>query len=333
MTFALDRRSFLAGSATSLTTFFMCQSGAAATSTSFLLDVLPNPKHALFYPAVARGYFQKAALDVHIESGKGSADVVQKIASGAFTFGFADASALILGRSRGLPVKLVAMVHYKPLMTIITRKEARVEKPADLAGKKIASTSGDAVRAVFPAIARLNQSDPPKVEFVTVDQAAKSALLIAGQVDGVCDYVSAFPVYEAAAAKNGIQLNRLLFADFGLDIYSNGIIAEDASIQKNPALVRDFTSSILESLRYAVDNRDESVAIFRQFYPQYDSQITHEGLDIAVRHLMVPEVQEKGLGRMSDGKMASTIETTRATFGLQNAVAPGDVYTNAFCEA
>src|SRR3954453_1939616 len=169
MTFALDRRSFIEGSATTLATLSMCQSGAAAITTSFLLDVLPNPKHALFYPAVAKGYFQNAALDVHIESGKGSADVVQKVASGAFVFGFADASAVVLGRSRGLPVKLVAMVHYKPLMTIITRKEAGVTKPADLIGKKIASTSGDAVRAVFPAVARANHVDSSKVGFVTVD--------------------------------------------------------------------------------------------------------------------------------------------------------------------
>jgi NitT/TauT family transport system substrate-binding protein len=321
----------LAGSTASLATVLSTPGRAAATSTSFLLDVLANPKHALFYPAVANGYFQKAALDVHIEAGKGSADVVQKVASGAFAFGFADASAVVLGRSRGLPVKLVAMVHYKPLMTIITRKEAHVDKPADLMGKKIASTSGDSVRAVFPAIARLNHVDASKVDFVTVDQAAKAALLMAGQVDGVCDYVSAFPIYEAAAAKNGSQLNRLLFADFGLDIYSNGIIVQDDLIQKSPAVVDGFTSAILESLRYSVDHRDETVAMFRQFYPQYDAQITREGLDIAIEHLMVPEVREKGLGRMSDEKMARTSETTRGTYGLQTAVAPGDVYTNAFC--
>jgi NitT/TauT family transport system substrate-binding protein len=333
MSFDPYRRHFLAGSAVSLASLLSTPGRASTTSTSFLLDVLANPKHALFYGAVANGYFQNAGLDVHIESGKGSADVVQKVASGAFVFGFADASAVVLGRSRGLPVKLVAMVHYKPLMTIITRKEVGVTKPADLIGKKIASTSGDAVRAVFPAVARLNHVDSSKVNFVTVDQAAKSALLIAGQVDGVCDYVSAFPIYEAAAANNGLQLNRLLFADFGLDVYSNGIIVQDALIQKDPGLVRGFTSAILDSLRYASNHRDETVEMFRKYYPQYTPQITREGLDIAVDHLMVPEVLEKGLGRMSDGKMAATIETTRATFELQANVAPSEVYTNEFCRS
>jgi NitT/TauT family transport system substrate-binding protein len=333
MSFDPYRRSFLAGSAVSLASLFPTPGRAGTTSTSFLLDVLANPKHALFYPAVAKGYFQNAGLDVHIESGKGSADVVQKVASGAFVFGFADASAVVLGRSRGLPVKLVAMVHYKPLMTIITRKEAGVNKPADLIGKKIASTTGDAVRAVFPAVARLNDVDSSNVTFVTVDQAAKSALLKAGQVDGVCVYVSAFPIYEAAATKNGLQLNRLLFANFGLDVYSNGIIVQDALIQKDSSIVRGFTSAILESLRYASNHPDETVEIFRKFYPQYTSQITREGLDIAVDHLMVREVREKGLGRMSDGKMAATIETTRATFELQANVAPNEVYTNEFCQS
>ena len=327
-----DRRLFLAGSSASLCLLASTSSRAAPlTKTSFLLDVLANPKHALFYPAVANGYFNMANLDVRIEAGKGSADVVQKVASGAFAFGFADASAVVLGRSRGIQLKLIAMVHYKPLMTIITREEARVQKPADLAGKKIASTSGDAVRAVFPAVARLNQVDASAVNFVTVDQAAKSALLIAGQVDGVCDYLSAFPIYKAAAAKNGFQLNSLLFANFGLDIYSNGIVATDDLIENQKPLVANFMSAVRESMRYAVNHRNETADIFRRYFSQYDDEVTREGLDIAVDHLMVAEAKGDQLGRMTDEKMEKTIATTRETYGFQSAVRPSDVYTNAFC--
>src|SRR5258708_39077119 len=162
----------------------------------FLFDVLPNPKHALFYPAVKQGFFGEQGLDVTIESSKGSADVIQNVASGAAAFGFADASAVVLSRTRDLPVTLVAMVHYKTLMSIITRVPSGVGKPADLVGKKIASTSGDAVRMVMPAFAKMNGFDGEKVNFLTVSQSAKASMLLAGQVDGVCDYLSAVPSYR-----------------------------------------------------------------------------------------------------------------------------------------
>ncbi len=76
---------------------------------------------------------------------------------------------LILARSRGIAVKLVAMVHYTPVMTTITRADAAMAKPSDLMGKKIASTHGDLVRVLAPALARINGFDSAKINLVTVD--------------------------------------------------------------------------------------------------------------------------------------------------------------------
>ena len=330
MSFRPTRRAIL-GQAAAVAPFLWHSAAAQEThEVRFLFDVLPNPKHALFYPAEAQGYFRQNGLRVTLEAGKGSADVVQKVATGAADFGFADASAVILARSRGLPVKLVAMVHYKPLMAIITRLEANVAKPADLVGKRIASTSGDAVRALTPALARANGFDAAKVSFVTVDQAAKAALLVTGQVDGVCDYASAFPVYEAAAQKNGVKLAQLLFSDFGLDFYSNGIVVKDDLIRDKPQVVAAFTRAIVRSLAFAVEHRQEAVAIFGRVQPQYEEAIVKAGLDIAVAHLVVPEVGADALGTMADGKMAATIAITNDTYGLPGGVAPADVYTNVF---
>ena len=329
-----NRRAFLTNAAAAtLLPLTASSARAEQQSVTFLFDVLPNPKHALFYPAQANGYFRQSGLDVTIESGKGSADVVQRVASGAADIGFADASAVILGRSRGLPVKLVTMVHYKSLMSIVTRQEAGVATPKDLVGKKIAATSGDAVRIVLPALARLNGFDSSKVNFVTVDQAAKSALLMTGRVDGVCDYASAFPIYEAAGAQTGVALRLLLYADFGLDIYSNGIIVRDDTIRDKPQLVRAFVSAIIKSMTFAATDRAATIAIFRRFQPQYSEAVVAAGLDIAVAHLMVPEVRAHGIGPMSEAKMAQTIDVTKASFGLPAAVAPADAYTNAFIGA
>jgi NitT/TauT family transport system substrate-binding protein len=300
----------------------------ARRPVKFLFDVLPNPKHALFYPAVKQGFFAAQGLEVTIESSKGSADVIQNVASGGAAFGFADASAVVLSRTRDLPVTLVAMVHYKTLMSIITRATSGISRPADLVGKKIASTSGDAVRTVLPALARLNGLDADKVNFITVNQPAKASMLLAGQVDGVCDYVSALPVYREAAKAVNLELNALEYANYGLDIYSNGIVVRDDLLRSDPALVKAFVRAIAEGLDFASAQRVETAKIFREFQPQYSEAVTREGLDIAADHLLVPEVYAGGIGSMSADKMERTIKTTVEAYGLSNSSAAATVYTN-----
>lgn len=295
----------------------------------FLFDVLANPKHALFYPAAKKGFFSEQGLDVTIESSKGSADVIQNVASGAAQFGFADASAVVLSRTRDLPVTLVAMVHYKTLMSVISRVPSGVDKPADLVGKKIASTSGDAVRMVMPAFAKLNGFDGDKVNFITVNQPAKASMLMAGQVDGVCDYLSAMPIYREAGRAIGLELKAISYADYGLDIYSNGIIVHEDLLRSDPALVESFVRAIVQGLEFATSQRDEAARIFREYQPQYSDTVIREGLDIAVDALLVPEVFTGGIGAMSADKMDRTIRTTVEAYGLAKAPAATAVYTNA----
>jgi NitT/TauT family transport system substrate-binding protein len=301
----------------------------ARKPVKFLFDVLPNPKHALFYTATKKGFFAEQGLDVTIESSKGSADVIQNVASGAAQFGFADASAVVLSRTRDLPVTLVTMVHYKTLMSVITRVPSGVDKPADLVGKKIASTSGDAVRMVMPAFAKMNGFDGEKVNFLTVNQPAKASMLMAGQVDGVCDYLSAMPIYREAGKAIGLELRAISYADYGLDIYSNGIIVHDDLLRSDPTVVKSFVRAIAQGLEFATSQRDETAKIFREYQPQYSEAVTREGLDIAVDSLLVPEVFSAGIGAMSAGKMERTIKTTVEAYGLAKAPAAASVYTNA----
>jgi hypothetical protein len=86
----------------------------------------------------------------------------------------------------------------------------------------------------------------------------------------------------------------------------------------------------VKSLAFAVEHRQEAVAIFRRVQPQYEEAIVKAGLDIAVAHLVVPEMGANVLGTMADNKMAATIAVTNDTYGLPSGVAPADVYTNTF---
>ena len=299
-------------------------------AVTFLLDVPAYSKHALFYPAIENGYFARRGLDVTFNAGKGSSDVAQKVASKGAEFGFVDAGSVILARGRGMPVKLVGMVHYKNMMTVIGTTNPPIKTPKDLEGLKIAANAGDAVRTGLSAVAKINNVDINKMSFVTVETSNKRPLLFAGQLDACCDYSVNMPVYKAGAAKVGKEVSQVLFSDFGLDIYSNGLMTRDDVLKSDPAMVRAFNDAMVESMIFAIENRADAVRIFQKFNPQSDAELTRAGLDVAINHLLVPEVLENGIGPMSAEKMGKTIEVMKAYFALAGSVAVDDVMSNAY---
>lgn len=332
----IDRRNFLA--AVSAASFGACAGptfaqGRPLTPATFLFDLPPNPKHALFYPALELGYYKQAGLDVTFQAGKGSADVAQKVAGKAVQFGFADAGITILARGRDMPLKLVGMVHYKNMMVIISRATSNIAGPADLVGKKVAATAGDSVRIALPAVAAKAGFDASKVEFVTVESNAKASLLVAGKVDAVCDYASAFPIYETAMTAAGQKVNKLLYADYGVDVYSNGIIVHEDTIKSDPALVKAFVGALVKGLKFAADKPDDAVAIFRKYNGSYEAPVVRAGLGVARDHMLVPEVRQHGIGPMSESKVTATVAVTEKYFGLAKPVAVAQVFTNEFAPA
>lgn len=297
---------------------------------TFLLDVQPYSKHALFYPAVDKGFFAKHGLDVTINAGKGSADVAQKVASKAAEFGFVDAGVSILARGRGMPIKLVNMVHYKNMMTIIGKNSPTLKTPKDIEGRKVAANAGDAVRVAFSAVCAVNGVDLKKVNFVSVETANKRPLLYAGQIDACCDYAVNLPVYEAGGKEINMPISQVLFSDFGVDLYSNGIVAHDDVLKSDPATVKAFNDALVESMIWAIANREEAVKILLSYSPKASPELALQGLNVAINHLLVPEVASHGIGPMQDEKVTSTIKIIHDYFGLTAPLSNSDVYSNDF---
>jgi NitT/TauT family transport system substrate-binding protein len=328
----LTRRRFTTGSALVAACAVVGVPAVAQSrrAVTFLLDLAPYGKHAMFYPAIERGYFREAGLDVTFEAAKGSADNVVKIAGGSAEFGFADTPTTMLARGNGVNTKQVLMVHYKAMNNVVTLAGNPVRQPKDMVGKTFAATAGDAPRIALPALAKINGFDAKKVEIVTIESSAKPAVLMSKQTNGILGLSAFAPVYAAVAEKSGEKVVEMLFADFGLDVYSNGIIASDALIAKDPALVSAFNQAITRSIIYACENRDEAVAMFVKHNSLANPKTARTQLDVAIRHLLVDEVAATGVGPMSQKKMGFTLDIVREFYGLKGDVKVADTYSNDF---
>lgn len=297
---------------------------------TFLFDVSPYGKHAFFYPAIENGYFDEAGLAVEVQSGKGSADVSVKVGSGNAEFGFADCSTMTLARGRGVPVKLILMVHYKNMMNCSSLTDAPINSPQDLVGRTVGATAGDAARVALPGLAKINSFDHTKVNIITVDSPSKPPMLLSGTVDGVLGLSAIFPVYSEAVKKAGKKAVQFLYADYGLDIYNNGIIVQDEIAANDPGLVKAFADAVAQSCVFAVEHPDEAIETFSKHNPAYNKSTARKQLQVAIDHLLVDEVKRNGVGPMSAEKMKFTLDIVWEYFALEGDVAIEDIYSNEF---
>ncbi len=70
-------------------------------SVNLILNWTPTADHSPFYYAKAQGWYEKAGIDLTIETGKGSGVSALKVGSGGSSFGIADLATMLVARSKG----------------------------------------------------------------------------------------------------------------------------------------------------------------------------------------------------------------------------------------
>ncbi len=147
-------------------------SALAADKVIFMLDWLPAGDKAAPYVAQAKGLFAAEGLDVTILSGRGSSDVVTKLATGAGDMGTGGLAALLQARAESnVPVKAVASVYTMQPDAIFTTDSSGINSLKDIAGKKIATATFSSSNVVWPLLLKANGIDPGKVELLRSIQA------------------------------------------------------------------------------------------------------------------------------------------------------------------
>jgi NitT/TauT family transport system substrate-binding protein len=299
------------------------QGAAAADKVTFVTDFGFNGRHAYYFVALDKGYYAKQNLDVQIVRGQGSADAVKQVAAGTAQLGFADAAAVILARGNDqIPTKLVAMIYAKPPHAIFVLKESGITKPKDLEGKKIADTAFSAVPKLFNAYAKAANIDAGKVTWLVAAADTLPGMLTTGRADGIGQFIVGEPLLAKSAAPK--QVFGLTYADAGLDLYSNGIIASDSTISTNPDLIRRFVSATLQGLKDAIADPQQAGVILNKYQRQID-------VDIAAGETkIVGTLVGQPLGVLDPGRVKKTVEIVGHAFSLKSPVAPADIYAPGF---
>src|SRR6201985_1816252 len=224
---------------------------AAAAQADTRIKLVLNWKYegpqGMFFLAQDRGYFKREGLDVIFDQGNGSGAAVPQVANGAYDMGFGDINALIelaAKKPEDAPVG-VFMLYNRPPFTIAVKADSPIKTPADFVGRKLGSPANDGALKLFPALCTATQIDCTKVEIVNMQPNLREQMLMQGQVGGVFGYVTTI---RFSAKLTGIdpdkQLRFIKFGDYGMDLYSNGIVVSRKFIEEHPEAVKGFLQAL-----------------------------------------------------------------------------------------
>ena len=305
-------------------------SGVAAgelRKVSLRLDTSFLPKHGIFFVAGDKGFYREAGLDVTVVPGTGSMGTVQTVAAGRDTFGFADAGTMILGRAQGAMVRDIGMIHAKSPFSVITLKKYNIKTPKELEGKSIASEPGGSSFIMLPIFFKLAGIDGSKVKVIPTDPTSKVPGLLAGRFEAVGSYLVSDPPVIVA---NGEEPVVFPYSDYGFKMYSNGLIATDDLIAKDPDLVRRFVQATFKGIKYANDHQDEAAAILVKNVPEISLQAAKIGIQLASSILWTDEAKANGIGYMTKEMWELTQKNMMDFMGLKKAFPVEELYTNQF---
>jgi NitT/TauT family transport system substrate-binding protein len=295
---------------------------------TFMLDTNLLPKHAIFFAGLGKGFYAEEGLNIDILPGTGSKDTSVAVGTGRAQFGFADFGAMAKARIEGANVKQIGLIHAASPFAVVVKADSGIRTWQDLKGKKVAGEAGGSTTILFPLALKLAGIPENDVKVVVADGKAKVPGLLAGQWDGTLAYFVSDP---PVLISQGVEPFSLKWADVGFKLYSNGLIASDETISKNPDLVKRFVRATSRSVKWACDNYDEAAKIMTQQVPEIGLKGARAGVEAACGVLWIPETTENGLGYMTEAGVQNVIDITKEYLGLKSdSMKPADLYSNDF---
>lgn len=231
------------------------------------MGFVPDPQFAPVYVADEKGYFADEGLEIEFDYSF-ETDGIALVGANELPLAIVSGEQVILGRAQDLPLVYVMEWFERFPIAVISRAEAGIETPEQLAGKTVgipgffgASYVGY-VGLLSAAGLELEDVNTEEIGFTQIE-----ALLDEDErIDAVVGYANNEPVQ---LAQQGVETSVIYVADY-VDLVANGVVTNERTIAENPQLVRGFVHAMLRGLQDTLSDPDEAYEISKQYVEGLD---------------------------------------------------------------
>lgn len=299
----------------------------AREKVNLMLNWVPGADHAPIFYALEQGRYEKAGIDLTVESGKGSAMSAQAVGAGASPIGISEMGTAFVANSKGADLVAVMTIYANSPFVLYWKKSSGIAGPKDFAGRTLGNPPADAARVMWPAFAKAAGLADGAVSFVNLAPQAKMPTLMAGRVDIISDFYNG---HDVKLRELGSDLGFIRWSEVGINPYGNSIVVNRDYLKRKPEVVRNFVQVTQRAYADCVANQAPCIAALlkRASGLEERAMIDQWG---RVKELMAdPFTTSTALGGFEKGRMAATYDLVKTYFTIEKAFDPQTAYTNEF---
>ena len=296
----------------------------AGDAVNLILNWTPTADHSPFYYAKAQGWYEKAGIDLTIETGKGSGVSSLKVGSGGSPFGIADLATMLVAKSKGADVVALMSIYANTGQTFYWLKSHGVNSARDFVGHKIGNPPGDASRVMWPAFAKAAGIAPDAVSFVNVGPTAKIAALKSHTVDIISDF---YNEHDLKVIEFGADLGYVNWKDIGLNPYGNSLIVNGAYLEKNPKIADAFVKISQKAFAACVADVAPCLKALLDAASGLDKENQERQWE-RIKFLMTDDfTTTRALGWIDEGRMKKDYELVQTYLGMEKPFEVGTAFS------
>jgi NitT/TauT family transport system substrate-binding protein len=249
-------------------------------------------------------------------------DGVRLVGAGELPFAVASGDQVLLARSQGLPVLMVAHWWQRFPVAVVALEESGIQGPQDLEGKRIGipETFGASYIGWRALMTSAGLEEEPQLDVIGYTQLAN---ITEGRVDAAVVYANNEPIQLEQA---GYEHTVIPVADYAT-LVSNGIITNEDTVENNPELIRAFVHAFLRGLADTLADPDAAFEICREYVEGLDE---NEAAQRAVLNATLQYWQGEPLGWSDLSAWQATAQVMEEAGLLENQVDPSSSFSNEF---
>lgn len=205
--------------------------------------------HAGFAYGKDKGIYDKNGIDLDIRSGNGSGSAHRLVANGDSTFAYGSCASMVDLVSKGAPLISVAVIDAMGTDGVLARPDAGVKSLADLAGKVVLTTANAGVNTFFPLVLKNANVPESAVHVTNVAEGALVTAYLQGTGGAVAMLGGLDDKPSEIIAAGGAPPVEFAYSDYGINQVGYCIVANTATVAKNPDLVKRFVAATIESYK------------------------------------------------------------------------------------
>src|SRR3954466_16205155 len=167
-----------------------------------------------------------------------------------------------------------------------------------------------------------------------MDPPLRETMLARGEIDAITGFSFTSLLNLEARGVKPEDIVTLPYAEHGVKLYGNVIIASPKLVKENPAAIKAFLSAFAKGAKEAMANPDAAIESVKQRDGIINVDLERRRLKMAIADVIAsPDARAEGFGQVNPGRLSLMASQVSDAFGTKTRVNPDAVWNGTLLPA